>query len=108
MITNLGSMAFSYCQTIISIIMDYKTALEKTNQIEYKSDLHKIRRSKKKLNGQKYTFYNIEMLYKTGNNVIKLFHNYFYQFGIGNFSEHCYFLLAEILILTDVDSLICL
>ena len=77
MITNLGSMAFSYCQTIISIIMDYKTALEETNQIEYKSDLHKIRRSKKKLNGQKYTFYNIEMLYKTGNKVIKLFHNYF-------------------------------
>ena len=69
----------SYCKTIISIIKDYKTALgkTKTNQNEYKSDLNKIRRTKKKLNGQKYTSCNLEILYKTEKSVTKLFHNYF-------------------------------
>ena len=38
---------------------------------------NKIRRAEKKVNGQKYTFYNIEILYKTGKSVTKLFHNYF-------------------------------
>ena len=79
MIANLGGMALSYCKTLISTIKDYKTALgkTKTNQNEYKSDLNKIRRTEKKINGQKYTIYNIEMLYKTGKSVTKLFHNYF-------------------------------
>ena len=79
MIANLVGMALSYCKTLISTIKDYKTALgkTKTNQNEYKSDLNKIRRTEKKINGQKYTIYNIEMLYKTGKSVTKLFHNYF-------------------------------
>ena len=79
MITKLGNIALSYCKKIISIIKDYKRALgkTKTNQNEYKSDLNKIRRTKKKLNGQKYTSYNIEILYKTEKSVTKLFQNYF-------------------------------
>ena len=78
MIANLGGIALPYCKTLISTVKDYKTALgkTKTNQNEYKSGLNKIRRTEKKLNGQKYAFYNIEMLYKIAKSVTKLFHNY--------------------------------
>ena len=47
------------------------------DQIRFKSELDEIKKgNKKKIKGVKNTFYNIEMLYKARNNIIKFYDDY--------------------------------
>ena len=70
-------MQFDNALGIINKIRDGKTDLAdvKSNQQKFKSFLTKIKKGNKSKE-QKNTLYNIEMLYKAGNEAIKFYDDY--------------------------------